>query len=149
VDFLAATAPPRGRVLVQLPSPNEYVDELTLHLLLKGRADVRVQYRDDPAAHDGEPALIARPYVHNRPLPGVRLPVPDRGPGAPPETGRGLLVHRVAQKLRLLATPVPRSICDLLARSEAHAGLFCTGRRGFLDRRRFEYGWEVYRVDAS
>jgi hypothetical protein len=148
VDFLAATAPPAGRVLVHLPPTNEYVDELTLHLVLKGRADVRVQYRDDPAAHDGEPALIARPYVNNRPLPGVRLPVPDWGRGGSPDAGRGLLVHRVTHGLRLLAAPVPRSVCDLLVRSEAHAVLFCTGQRRFLDRRRFEYGWEVYRVDG-
>jgi hypothetical protein len=149
VDFLAATSPPGGRVLVHLTPPNEYVDELTLHLVLKGRSDVRVQYRDDPATHDGQPALIARPYVSNRPMPGVRLPVPDRGAAPSPDADRGHLVQRVRQRLRMLATPVPRSICDVLARSDAHATLFCTGQRRFLDRRTFEYGWEVYRVDAN
>jgi hypothetical protein len=156
VDFLATTSPPGGTVLVHIPSPNEYVEELAVHLaVLRARADLRVRYSDRHVVRGDEAALIARPHMRNRPRPGVRLPVPE-SPSAPSRDEvrarfgrRAVLVYRVTRRVRLLVTSVPPPVCRVLVRAEAYAGLFCGAYRRFFDRRTFEYGWEVHRVDAS
>jgi len=156
VDVLAAQSLPWSTVLVDLPAPNEYVDELRLHLaILKGREDVVVEHLDRGwPARGGGSFLIARPLMQNRPLPGVRIPVPEAAPMHEPiEAQRRygvpvVLVHRVIARLRLLVTPVPASLCPIFKRLEAHPELFCGAGRWPFDRRPFRYGWEVYRADG-
>jgi hypothetical protein len=155
IDVLAAMTPAGGTVLVDLPPPNEYVAELALHLaLLKDRGDVRVEYADRAMSPGDAVVLLASPRMRRRPLPGVRLPVPEIGSAHPADVLRArlgvrpVLVDRVTRRVRLLVTAVPGPICDVLASRQADTALFCTRRRAFLDRRTFEYGWEVYRVNG-
>ena len=158
VDFLAARMPAGAVVLVDLPDPNEYVPELGLHLtLIKGRAEIGgVAYRGQPLREGLTASLVATPHLLNRPRPGVRVPVPDEATVIGSDAARRRfgpsagLVHRVSQTVPLLFLHVPRPMCDLLERAEAHPALFCArasdGR--VLDRRRLRYGWEVYRLDG-
>jgi hypothetical protein len=153
IDFLAAGTPPGATVRVDLPTPNEYVHEVLMHLtLLKGRRDIDVGHRDQPSHVEMGAAFVATPYMLNRPRPGVRVPVSEGSPLRGTEAARqrfgpsAVLVHQVGRRVPLLVTPVPDPMCRLLARAEAHANLFCASRGRLLDRRVFRYGWEVYRV---
>jgi hypothetical protein len=155
VDVLASEASQDGLVLVDLPPPNEYVDELAIHLRLEGRHDVRVGYLARDAAGSDELTLIARPIVSSRPLPGVRLPVREPGPTMSLDElrtrygGRVTLVQRVVRQVKLLTVQVPGPLCDVLIRHEAYPDLFCADQRRGIDRRRFRYGWEVHRIHAQ
>ena len=153
VDYLAAQSPPGATVLVDLPAPNEYVDELALQLArLRGREDLDVQYRDRRVSSREGPVLVATPHMLNRPLPGVRLAVPEASPThgsdeAQRRFGPGaVLVYRVTRTVRLLVTPVPAGICAMLEHVQAHADLFCASGGRFFDRRTFRYGWEIYQT---
>jgi hypothetical protein len=91
--------------------------------------------------------------MSGRPLPGVRLPVPE----IPPMSAGGAaarrygpeiaLVHHVTRTVRLLTVPPPAALCRLGERLQVRTDRFCAPARPFLDRRTFRYGWEVYRID--
>lgn len=153
VDFLATRAPAGTTVLVDLPEPNEYVHELQLHLaLLKGRRDVEVTYREGRQIPRDGTVFVAVHHMRNRPLPGVRLPLTETELGIDQARGRygagAVLAHHVTRRIDLFVPATPAPICAVLEHAQAHADLFCASDRLLVDRRRFRYGWQVYRVDG-
>jgi hypothetical protein len=154
VDFLAATVPSNGTVLVNIPAPNEYVVELGLHLgVLKGRGDVKVDYVGGWNMTPNDTPMVATPVMTNQPAPSVRLAVSDVGAHrwqAEMRTrlgARAELIYRETERLRLLMAQLQAPLCALVTRPRTHDQFLCASRR-LLDTREFAYGWEVYRVNV-
>ena len=154
VEFVAARAPRGGSVLVNLPEDSEYLVELREHLArLHGRPDVAVGALGRAERASG--ALVANPIMRHQPFPTVRLGFSEAGSGARANDlkryrldGGGPAYRRVhAVPLAYVALEAP--VCPLLIWTGALGGVSCGIERPLVDRRRFEYGWEVYAVDVG
>lgn len=154
VEFLAAQAPPRGTVLLNLPKDSEYLFEMRQHLAhLHGRPDIDVQ--DLRQARDVRGALVVHPVMRQQPAPTVRL---GFGEWDAPARARELArrgtdrVQRVYERLYtvpLVYVALEEIVCPLLLAADARGGVSCGVDRPVIDRRRFEYGWEVYAVERA
>jgi hypothetical protein len=152
VDLLASRVPPDGTVLLDLPEPNEYVGEVGQHLaFFRGRGDVTVGHLrpgEDPSG-----TLVATPVMRNRPRPVVRIAVDEWASRmwlvhasarafAPPT-----LVGRPVERVPLLQVALQQVACPLLVSADVRDEALCATSRPLIDRRVFEYGWEVYAVE--
>ena len=153
VDYLALNVPAGGTVLVNLPWFNEYVVELGLHLsLLKQRGDMQVGYAEGVDMSSQSDVFVVTPIMRNQPFPLVRIPLWDGGARAlKTELQRNLgeqatPVWHTVHEVRLLTVWVERPVCLALLRLGADGtdGTWCGVARPLIDRRLFEYGWEVY-----
>jgi len=152
IDHLASHAPPNGTVLVNLPEPSEYVWEVRQHLAaFRGRRDIKVGY-----FHGGEDVapgtFVATPVVRHQPFPTVRVELYESGVQAwnaelSARLGdRTTLVYREVARVPLLYVALEQPVCPVLLAANIQDGVYCGTGRPVIDRRVFQYGWEVYVV---
>jgi hypothetical protein len=61
---------------------------------------------------------------------------------------RAALVYRQVREIPLLYVALEEIVCPLLLAADVRDGLSCGVARPVIDRRTFQYGWEIYAVDA-
>ncbi len=154
VEFLAAQAPPRGTVLLNLAGDSEYLVEMREHLArLHGRPDLAVH--DLRRASSASGALVVNPIMRNQPFPTVRLGFAEAESSgrahdlARYRVDRAERVYGRIQGVSLAFVALETPVCPLLLVAGAFGGASCGLAQPFLDRRRFEYGWEVYAVGVE
>ena len=152
IDHLASHAPPNGTVLVNLPEPSEYVWEVGQHLAaFRGRSDVTADYFNG-GGHIAPGTLVATPLMRHQPFPTVRLDfyesgVPEWSAKLSARLGdRATLVYREVARVPLLYVAIEEPVCPVLLAADIQDGAYCGTGRPLIDRRVFEYGWEVYAV---
>ncbi|HYB40602.1 MAG TPA: hypothetical protein VEL75_02470, partial [Candidatus Methylomirabilis sp.] len=153
LEFVAAGSPRDAAVLVNLPEGSEYVNEIRVHLTrLRGRSDLSVE----PLRRGGKAgALILHPIIRRQLAPTVRLGFAERD--APSRTAelerwsprRPALVRQQIREVPVIDVALEAVVCPLLLAANVQDGLSCGVARPVIDRRTFQYGWEVYAVEPS
>lgn len=158
LDFLA-TIPVDSVVLVNLPVPNEYVNEIELHLSqIRQRPDILVEYFtfEVASAPDGYMSYyLVTPQMNNQTQPSVRIAVHEGGADQWNQSVESFLgdeaevVFRVERRVQLLDFGFDRLVCTLaevIGELEPDIGLACKLPRPFIDSRVFSYGWRIHKV---
>lgn len=152
VRFIS-TLPSGSVVSVNMPSPNEYVYEIGLHVKqTERRPDIVVEYFDNAVNETRAGAVgahVATLVMRHQVVPGVRIPMNEDGAV---ELGQALTralgdgrepVFRIRRRVRLIMVNLHRPFCALLGtRTES---VYCRWPSPFVDTREFYYGWDVYR----
>ena len=152
LDFLA-TLPPHSKVLINLARPNEYEFEISLHLAeLKRRSDISVDYFHfqgvGPRERDTS-YYVVTPVVKNEIHPSVRYALFESAAVRWATVlrdfigGRGGIVFRVENRMRVVDFGLQRILCPLIASGRV---LYCKIPRRFIDDNMLTYGWEVYEI---
>jgi hypothetical protein len=152
VRFISAL--PKGSVVgVNMPSPNEYVSEIGMHVReTEGRPDIVVDFFEtgSGASRTGAAAgYVATVVMGNQVVPAVRIAMNETGAADLSQTlaqsfGDGREpVFRIQRRAQLMMVNLHQPACALLgARTER---VYCDWPAPFVDTRVFSYGWNVYR----
>jgi hypothetical protein len=153
LEFVAAEAPKSASVLVNLPERSEYLIELGEHFArLRGRPDLDIRALRGAGA--AARALILHPIMRQQPAPTVRLGFAEAdGPSRMAELERWApqrpaLVYRRIREVPVINVAIETVVCPLLLAADVLDGVSCAAPRPAIDRRTFQYGWEVYAVVA-
>lgn len=139
--------PAQGLLIVNIQDPNEYYDEIKIHLsTLHDRPDIQVDYfRYQSSLLEGEPEYyVLMPEIVNQiPLSvrlGVREPSVAQWNRSMEEFlgGRAVDVHSTDRSFRLFNIDLPRLLCPLFSSIS-----YCSARTPTIDRRVFLYGWRL------
>lgn len=149
--YVAAHLPHNATLLINIQDPNEYYEQIGLHLRAQyDRADINLQvFR--PGATCTAPCYVLSPFITHQPRLSVRLGVYeptqaqwnaslDAFLAAQGETTAHAQVT-FDQHLRLFNLNWPRALCAALPHLN-----YCAQPEPFLDRRRLTYGWRLYAV---
>ena len=152
VRFISAL-PKGSAVTVNMPSVNEYVYEIGLHVRqTEGRPDIVVDYFETEA--DARRAGSAGGYVatlvmRQQVVPGVRIPMNERMAGELGQTLTRVLgggrepVFRIRRRVQLMMVNLHHPVCALLGKRTER--VYCHWPAPFIDTRALSYGWNVYR----
>jgi hypothetical protein len=150
VRFISAL--PKGSVVsVNMPSPNEYVSEIGMHMTqTEGRPDIVVDYFEaGSGASRAGGGHVATLVMKSQVVPGVRIAMTDGGAGELGETLARALgdgrepVFRIRRRVQLMMVNLHKPVCALLKAVEN--SVYCRWPAPFVDTRAFSYGWNVYR----
>ncbi|MCX8025381.1 MAG: hypothetical protein N3A60_09275, partial [Thermanaerothrix sp.] len=152
--YVAAHLPHNATLLINIQDPNEYYEQIGLHLRAHyQRADLNLQvFR--PGMTCAAPCYVLSPFIVHQPRLSVRLGVYEptqaqwnatldamltaqEGPIARPQA-------KFEQHLRLFNVNWPRALCVVLPHLN-----YCAQPEPFLDRREFAYGWRLYAITVS
>lgn len=148
--WLSEHAPVDSLVVVNIQDPNEYYDEIGLHLEeFYGRGDLRLDFvRVDAFPPRTEESLyVLSPYATGIPVVTVRTGVVEPSIGSwnrqlldllPPEPP---VVFEVGTELRLYSFKLPQLVCRWI-----EAETYCYGDPRTLDVLNYTYGWKIYRL---
>jgi hypothetical protein len=153
LGHLAGELPQDALLLVNIQDPNEYFDEIRIYLNeILGRPDVTVQAVQAGQSLDLHPAEAATyllaPAVQNQMLMTVRMGVIETTVqswnAALPEnlTPQDPSVFQVREKFWNFSIDFPRLFCGLI-----QSRGFCATPQPLLDRRLFQYGWDLYLLE--
>ena len=150
LDYLASNLPLGSIVVVNIQDPNEYVDEIGLHLHgIWNRPDLVVDYFRyqeallSPAA--SPPYYVVTPSVENQPRLAVRMGVVESTVSEWNDSMLEFLdgfaepVYQTERHFRLLTIDMLRLFCPLFPRRE-----YCHVTSPVIDRRVFSFGWTIY-----
>jgi hypothetical protein len=153
VAFLGEATPAQSLIVVNYQEPNEYLDEIGLHLrLLQGRADLDVEHFRSPEFVLGSAStqavyLVAQnvgsvPSLHVRGVTeeGEALEMWNQAVLEDLE-GRASSLFETERRFRMLSVDLPRFLCFLMPQKA-----YCTYARPIIDTREFTYGWTIFRV---
>ena len=149
VRFISAL-PKDSIVSVNIPSPNEYVSEIEMHVReTEGRPDVVVESLEPGSgASRASGGYVAALVMRSQVVPGVRIAMNEMGAQ---ELDRTLMrslgdgrepVFRTRRRVQLLMFNLHQPVCSLKSTSWR---VFCFWPAPFVDTRVFSYGWDVYR----
>jgi hypothetical protein len=152
VRFISAL--PKGSVVsVNMPSPNEYVYEIGLHMRqAEGRPDIVVDYFETGAGASRAGTAggyVATLVMKSQVVPGVRIAMNEGGAGELGQTLARALgdrrepVFRIRRRVQLMMVNLHKPVCALLRAGEK--SVYCRWPAPFVDTRAFSYGWNVYR----
>jgi len=152
LDYLEANLPPNSVLVVNIRDPNEYLEEIRIHLNeIRPRPDIRVDFvrgqglarvPDLPASY-----FILTPTIQNQVVLSVRMGViestmKDWNAALIQEVGSKLTpVYRIENDFKIFHIDLPRIFCPILKNKN-----FCATPQPILDQRQFQYGWEIYQV---
>lgn len=151
LDYLAENIPTRSKILVNIQDPNEYFDEIGIHLTeVRGRSDLTVEPFQDQSleleAANNNIYLIA-PFIENQLLLTVRMGVHEPTMKKWNESlqdslrDEDVLVYHNEYKLRLLNIDTPRLFCKFFGSRD-----YCSTPSPLINQRLFSYGWKVYLI---
>lgn len=148
--YVASHLPPQATLLINIQDPNEYYEQIGLHLRAQyKRADLNLQvFR--PGVICAAPCYVLSPFITNQPRLSVRLGVYeptqaqwnatlDAFLATPGVTAQTQAVFE--QRLRLFNLNWPRALCVAVPRLN-----YCAQPEPFLDRRVLTYGWRLYAI---
>ncbi len=152
LDYIAQNAPAGSLVLINIQTPNEYSDEIAIHLNeVRQRPDIRVEtFNFQPASSLPRKAYLIVPESHNQPLLTVRMGVVE---ATQTDWNASLQAYmashpgwRVTAKIekgfRLSIVDLPRLLCPLIKNRA-----FCATPSPLVDLRPFTYSWTIYSLD--
>jgi hypothetical protein len=151
VRFISAL--PQGTAVgVNMPSPNEYLSEIGMHVSeTEGRHDIFVDYFEAGAGASRAGAAggyVATVVMRNQAVPAVRIAVNET---AARELNQALVrafgngrepVLRIRRRVQLMMFNLHQPVCSLPGTSWR---VYCSWPAPFVDTRVFSYGWDVYR----
>jgi hypothetical protein len=151
VRFISAL-PKGSTVSVNMPSPNEYVTEIGMHVgEIEGRPDIVVDYLETGSGASrasAAGAYVATVVMRSQVMPGTRIAMNETGAA---DLSQALVralgdgrepVFQSRQRVRLMMVNMHQPLCSLLRAKER---LYCLWPSPFVDTRVFSYGWNVYR----
>lgn len=151
LDYLAANLPPHSMVLVNIQDPNEYFDEVGIHLTeVRGRFDLTVEpfqnqsLELEAANHN---IYLLSPFIENQLLLSVRMgvyePTMKKWNESLQDSLRDVdvLVYHNEYHFRLLNIDTPRVFCQFFSSRG-----YCSTPSPLINRRLFSYGWKVYLI---
>jgi hypothetical protein len=152
VRFISAL-PKGSTVTVNMPSVNEYVYEIGMHVRqTEGRPDILVDsFETEAGARRAGSAegYVATLVMRRQVVPGVRIPMNERTAGELGQTLTRVLsdgrepVFRIRRRVQLTMVNLHHPVCALLG--EWTERVYCHWPAPFIDTRAFSYGWNVYR----
>jgi hypothetical protein len=146
LTYVADRLPAGATLLINIQSPNEYVQEIGVSLANRGRSDVKLGIFD-PEEGAATGAYILSPIVENQPFPSVRLGVFEQQARQWEKTLQQALAGQLDRRyearatVRLLGVDALRLFCPA-----ARAIAYCQAPHTPFDTRRFADGWMIYRV---
>ena len=146
LEYLVRQADSGQDVVVNIQHENEYVYEIRVFLQeVMGLDDTSVEVFNPEVGFAPGPLLIASPFVHNQPLLAVRMGVVEP---TQTEWNRSLTQALGSQNeaafeweesFKLALVDLPRLLCAALPERG-----YCSTDRPLIDRREFNYGWQIY-----
>jgi hypothetical protein len=151
VRFISAL--PKGSVVgVNIPSPNEYVTEIAMHVKeTEGRPDIVVDYFErgsGASLADAAAGYVATPVMWNQVVPTFRIAVNETGAADLSQRLERALGNRrdpvflVRRHVQLMMFNLHQPVCSL---PSTNWRLYCFSPAPFVDTRVFTFGWTVYR----
>jgi hypothetical protein len=149
VRFIRAL-PDDSVVSVNMPSPNEYVSEIEMHVReTEGRPDIVVDYFETGSgASRAGAAYVATLVMASQVVPGVRIAMNETGAQDLDQTLLRALgdgrepVFRFRRRVQLMMFNLHKPVCSLTSTGWR---VYCFWPAPFVDTRVFSYGWNVYR----
>lgn len=150
LELIAAQLPTGSELQINLPIESEYRYEIGLQLhSLHGRPDLlvdRVRADETVELHAG--AYVLTPVIGNQPRLTVRLGVASAqvvewDQRLKQQLGAMQPAYRVVDGVAMSGVDLPRLLCSITPGLD-----YCSSENPVVDRRRFVYGWEIYRVGS-
>ena len=155
INRLASSIPKDGTALVHLPAESEYIFEFGLHFqILKDRDDINVQaFQASDLENIPSNTFVVAAEMNNQPLPSVRIGVNESGAKVwqaevkEALAGKGQLVAHISYQTQLVLFALEKPIFGtLLGRQRWQEFFYYGGIVPSLDFRKFEYGWQIYKI---
>ncbi len=153
LGYVIGNIPPNSAVWVNIQGPNEYTDEIEMHLAkVKDRPDINFdifKFQTVAIKDDSNPQnyYIIAPEIINQPLLVVRLGVQESSQKNWNGSLQGYMgdnwktVYATEHHFRLLNIDLPRLFCPFMRFLN-----YCSSPVPSIDRRIFSYGWKVYNL---